>query len=120
MQAYPPVRDHHTILTTHLLVEPLLPHLKQHNWLTPPDHEALTRRGLDRKRKVEIIVGILKRKHGRVWCDEVFLECVLSSGQKELVKLLEHDVEEIPSLPPHGKCVCCVMCTSCLSVLYAQ
>ena len=98
MQAYPPVRDHYTILTTHLRVEPLLPHLKQHNWLTPPDHEALNRRELDRKRKVEMIVGILKMKNGRVWCDEVFLRCVLLSGQKEVAKMLGH-VEEIPSYP---------------------
>ena len=106
------MRDHHSILITHLRVEPLLPHLKQHNWLTPPDHEALTKKGLDRKKKVEMIAAILRRKNGRIWCDEVFLRCVLLSGQKEVVKMLgELDVQEIPpALQPAVNTSKCFMC----------
>lgn len=55
------------------------------------------------KQKMELIVRILHQKNGRVVCDEVFIKCIIWSGQFDLAKLLgctEHYIQQVVQCHP--------------------
>jgi len=99
-----PVRDHYMILTNHLSIDPLLPYLKHLNWLTPHEHDVIAAiPNTHYKQKMEMIVALLHQRNGRVWCDEVFLKCIIWSRQIDLAKLLgctEHDIQQVYQCHP--------------------
>lgn len=103
LQTYQPVREHYIILTNQLLVDPLLPYLKHQNWLTLQEYDMLAGMGADYKQKMEWIVKFLHQKNGRVVCDEVFVKCIIWSGQIDLARMLgcnEHFIQQVVHCHP--------------------
>lgn len=87
-----------------MVIDPLLPYLKHQNWLTPQEYEMLAAvPNTHYKQKMELIVRFLHQKNGRVICDEVFVRCIIWSGQFELAKLLgytEHYMQQVLQCQP--------------------
>ena len=87
------------VLTNQLSVDPLLPYLRHQNWLTPQEHEMI----IATPHKKEMIIGILQQKNGRVWCDELFLKCIVWSRQFDLARSLgctEHYIQQVLQFNP--------------------
>ena len=87
-----------------MLIDPLLPYLKHQNWLTPQEYDMLVAvPNTHYKQKMELIVRFLHQKNGRVVCDEVFVRCIIWSGQFDLAKLLgytEHYMQQVLQCQP--------------------
>ena len=88
----------------HLSVDPLLPYLKHQNWLTCQECDMLnTVPSTHYKQKMELIVQFLRQKNGKIVCDDIFVKCIIWSGQLELAKLLgctEHFMQQVLQCQP--------------------
>ena len=89
------------VLCSELEVDKVLPYIRQERMLTADEYEQLTQTGLPTRTKREKLLIILPRK-GRDHFD-VFVKCLVWSGQAELARKIGADVDAVPACPYGGE-----------------
>ena len=89
------------VLCSELQVDKVLPYLRQERMLTADEYEQLTQTGIPTRTKREKLLIILPRK-GRDHF-EVFVKCLVWSGQAELARKIGADVDAVPACPYVGE-----------------
>ena len=89
------IQDNFVLLCNELDVDSILPFLRQKKLLTTEEYERLLFCGLSSKEKRErLLLSVLPRK-GRTHL-ETFCTCLVLSGQRELAKKLDKNIDITP------------------------
>jgi len=93
------IQEKYSYLISNLRVDPILPYLRDLNWLTIDEYETVSSQMLSRQQKAEKILLLQPRKTiGDYNGEEILVKSIIWSGQGNLIRNLGYADREIQQM----------------------